>query len=285
MEIKLNFDYKVFITSHNSPDVCKSAESLLTAGCSKDRIFIVIDDADPRFEEYVNMDYDVYVFHKQDYVDILDIGMSKMNPQLSAVLYARAAVEDIAKSMKLQYFIVMDDDVYGFRYRYVENDKLCSKPVHNFDDLIFAYVKFMENSDSICLSFANDGSFIGGSDAVTSGKILERRSCHTIFIRRTDREFEWKFAVNEDYVSSLLYANIGKLMFTLPFVQRTISGMNNRIEGMHDLYENTTDFQRAFYNVIACPWTCKVALYKNTYVVRTNKDSAYPKIISDRYRR
>ena len=71
----------------------------------------------------------------------------------------------------------------------------------------------------------------------------------------------------------------------LPFVQRTISGMNDRQEGMHDLYESTTEFQRAFYNVIACPWTCTVTEYKNHFIVRTDKNTAYPKIVSSKYRR
>ena len=277
-------DFAIFITSHNSPDECKSFYSLRKAGY-KESVYIVIDDEDPQYEVYKDHVFNLLVFHKQDYIDKLDIGMSKSNPQRAAVLYARAAVEDFAKEKGLDYFIVMDDDLYGFRYRYIENNRLCSRPVENFNVLIDNYIQFMKDSNSICVSFANDGSFIGGADVVSSGKILERRSCHTIFLRDTSKEFIWKFAVNEDYVTSLLYANIGKLMFTLPFVQRTISGMNDRQEGMHDLYESTSEFQRAFYNVIACPWTCTVTEYKNHFVVRTNKNTAYPKIVSDRYRR
>ena len=280
MGIKLKFS--IFITSHNSPYECISYASLRTAGYTGD-IYIVIDDADPQFDEYSRSGNNLVVFHKQDYIEKLDIGMSKLNPQLAAVLYARAAVEDFAKQMDLDYFMVMDDDIYGFRYRYADKNKLCSKPVENFDILIDNYIQFMKESNSLCLSFAHDGSFIGGLSAIP--KILERRSCHTIFLRDTSKEFEWKFAVNEDYVSSLLYANIGKLMLTLPFVQRNISGMNDRQEGMHDLYESTTEFQRAFYNVIACPWACVVSEYNNHFVVRTNKSTAYPKIISSRYRR
>lgn len=280
MEKELNFS--IFITSHNSPDECRSFYSLRKAGY-KGQIYIVIDDADPQYDVYIEHVFNLKVFHKQDYVDKLDIGMSKVNPQLAAVLYARAAVEDFAKDMGLDYFIVMDDDLYGFRYRYIDGTKLCSRPVENFNWLVDNYIQFMNESNAICLSFANDGSFIGGASAVE--KILERRSCHTIFLRDTRKEFEWKFAVNEDYVSSLLYANVGQLMFTLPFVQRNISGMNDRQEGMHDLYESTTEFQRAFYNVIACPWTCTVTEYKNHFVVRTNKNSAYPKIVSSKYRR
>lgn len=283
---KLSYSFCIFITSHNSPHECKSYDSLIQAGHTcKENICLVVDDADPSLNEYKNSKYNLVVFNKQKYVDKLDIGMSKENPQLAAVLYARAAVEDAAKTMGLDYFIVMDDDLYGFRYRYIEDNKLCSKPVENFDKLIDNYIEFMNTSNSLCLSFAHDGSFIGGADSILSGKMLERRSCHTIYLRDASKDFEWKFAVNEDYVTSLLYANVGKLMFTLPFVQRTISGMNDRQEGMHDLYENTTSFQRAFYNVIACPWTCKVTDYKGKYVVRTNKNTAYPKIISDRYRR
>lgn len=279
---KLNFS--IFITSHNSPDECRSFYSLRKAGYTEP-IYIVIDDEDPQYEVYKEHVFNLLVFHKQDYIDKLDIGMSKSNPQRAAVLYARAAVEDFAKEKGLDYFIVMDDDLYGFRYRYVEGNKLLSRPVESFKRLIDTYIQFMNESNSICLSFANDGSFIGGADVVTSGKMLERRSCHTIFLRDVSKEFEWKFAVNEDYVSSLLYANIGKLMFTLPFVQRNISGMNDRQEGMHDLYESTTEFQRAFYNVIACPWTCTVTEYKNHFVVRTDKNTAYPKIVSSKYRR
>ena len=274
-------DFAIFITSHNSPYVCYSYVALNDAGYTGTK-YIVIDDNDPKFSDYIRMP-NMLVFHKQDYVDKLDIGMSKVNPQLAAVLYARAAVEDFAKELGLKYFIVMDDDIHGFRYRYLKGNKLCSKPVENFDWLIYNYIEFMNETNSICLSFANDGSFIGGASAI--GKILERRSCHTIFLRDTTKEFEWKFAVNEDYVSSLLYANKGVLMFTLPFVQRNISGMNDREEGMHELYKSTTEFQRAFYNVIACPWTCTVSEYKGHNVVRTNKNTAYPKIISDKYRR
>ena len=279
MEKELNFS--IFITSHNSPYECKSWDSLMAAGYSG-AMYIVIDDDDPLFDKYARFP-NVLVFNKQEYVDKLDIGMSKENPQLASVLYARAAVEDFAKELKLNYFMVMDDDIYGFRYRYVKDNKLCSKPVENFDWLIYNYIEFMNKSNSICLSFANDGSFIGGASAVD--KILERRSCHTVFLRNVKKEFEWKFAVNEDYISSLLYANIGTLMFTLPFVQRNISGMNDRKEGMHDLYESTTEFQRAFYNVVACPWTCKVTDYKDRYVVRTDKKTAYQKIVSSKYRR
>lgn len=275
-------NFSVFITSHNSPYKCISYASLRTAGYTGN-IYIVIDDEDPQFDEYDRSGNNLVVFHKQDYIDKLDIGMSKTNPQRAAVLYARAAVEDFAKQSGLKYFMVMDDDIYGFRYRIPDGCKLCSKPVEKFDTLIDNYIQFMQASNAMCLSFAHDGSFIGGVSAI--GKILERRSCHTIFLRDVSKEFEWKFAVNEDYVSSLIYANTGKLMMTLPFVQRNISGMNDRPEGMHDLYESTTDFQRAFYNVIACPWTCTVTEYKNKFVVRTNKNTAYPKIVSSKYRR
>lgn len=281
MEKELKFS--IFITSHNSPNECKSFDSLRTAGYTGN-IHIVIDDNDPQFDAYKKV-ANVLVFNKQEYVDKLDIGMSKENPQLAAVLYARAAVEDFAKDMGLDYFIVMDDDLLGFRYRYVKDNKLCSKPVENFDEVIYNYIEFIKASNSLCLSFAHDGSFIGGAECVLSGKMLERRSCHTLYLRDASKEFNWRFAVNEDYVTSLLYANVGELMFTLPFVQRTISGMNDRKEGMHDLYESTSEFQRAFYNVIACPWTCSVAEYKGHKVVRTNKNIAYPKIISDKYRR
>lgn len=278
-------NFAVFITSHGSPFNIPSLKAIRDSGYTG-AVYIVVDNLDETLSDYELLDEQVIVFDKMHYVHTLDIGMSTINPQLSAVLYARAAVEDIARQMELKYFMVMDDDLYGFRYRYPVDNKLRSYPVENIECLIYNYIEFMNVSNSICLSFANDGSFIAGVDAILSGKIMERRSCHTIFLRDTEKEFDWKFAMNEDYISSLLYANTGQLMFTLPFVQRTIRGMNNRSSsGMYDAYKNSTEFQRAFYNTVACPWTCKPTMYKGHYVVRVNKDSAYPKIISAKYQK
>ena len=279
-------DFAVFITSHNSPDCCPSLVSLRDAGYTG-LAYIVVDDKDPALSAY----YDFYskdklcVFSKEDYVQTLDIGMSKITPQLAAVLYARAYVENIAKMMGLRYFMVLDDDIIGFRFRMPVDNKLISIPAHNMDQILEAYLAYIESTDIVCLSFANDGSFIGGVSSYE--KILERRSCHTIFIRDVSKPFEWSFAVNEDYISSLRMANIGKLLYTMPFVQRVITGMNNREDaksGMANMYKTTTEFQRAFYATVARPDVCKPSVYNGRYVISVNKGSAYPKLISDKYR-
>lgn len=274
-------DFAIFITSHKSPNECKSRDSLRACGYTGP-IHIVVDNLDPTRGEYES---DVIIFDKAHYVYSLDTGISSENPQYAAVLYARAAVEEIAKRMGYKYFIVMDDDITGFRIRYTINGSLKSYSNFNIEDVILSYIDFMNVSNSICIALANDGSFIGGADIVVSGKMLERRTCHTVFLRDVDKPLDWSFAVNEDYITSLRYGNIGTLMFTLPFLQRNITGMNDREEGMHDVYISTTDFQRSFYSVIACPWTCKPRLYKGKYVNSMNKDTAFPKIISSSYRR
>ena len=284
MERKLKFD--IFILTHNNPNNCRTIESLKSANYTG-HISLVVDDEDPSLDKYFELGYDIYVFNKLDYLKKIDVGSSKVNPQLTSAVYARNAVEDIAKNKDIDYFIVMDDDLLGFRYRYIKDNKLCSQPVENFDAVIDNYIEFMRVSNSICVSFATDSSFIGGLDVITSGKILEKRACFTVYFRRTDKPMKWRFTSHEDYITSLIYCNIGEVMFTLPFVQRNISGMGDRKDesGNKNMYENTTDFQTAFYNVIACPWACGIMEYKNHVVVRTDKNTAYPKIISDKYRR
>ena len=273
-------DFAVFITSHESPYVCKSLTSLVENGYTG-AIYLVIDDMDKRIVEYKSETRKTLVFHKLHYVETLDIGMSTYNPQLAAVLYARAAVEDFAKALGLKYFCVMDDDLIGFRVRLPIDNKLASFKSINLDRVFDAYIEYMDNTPICCLSFANDGSFIGGVSAFD--KVLERRSCHTVFIRDTERPFDWSFAVNEDYISSLRMSNVGSVMFTLPFVQRTITGMGDRDEGMSDVYKTTSDFQRAFYATIARPDVCLPRYYNDKFVIGVNKKGAYPKIISDYY--
>ena len=276
-------NFAVFITSHNSPNECKSLDSLRLAGY-KGKVYIVIDDLDPAKDKY-HYD-DLLVFDKEKYVRSLDTGLPSKSPQYSAVLYARAAVEDFAKQMHLNYFCVLDDDIVGFRFRYI--DKMCklrASQVSDMESVFSAYTEYMQDCSIACLSFANDGSFIAGADAVLSGTMLERRTCHTIFIRKVSIPIDWSFAINEDYITSIREGNSGKLFFTLPFVQRTITGMNDRANGMHDVYATTSDFQRSFYSVIACPWTCTPKMYKGKYVNGMCKDTAFPKIVSSRYRK
>ena len=276
-------NFAVFITSHESPDECKSAKSLRENGYTG-KIYIVVDDLDSKLLAYDKIyDDDLCVFPKAHYVAKLDIGMSTQNPQLAAVLYARAAVEDFAKGFGLRYFCVMDDDLVGFRVRLPINNKLGTFRKFSMDKVFESYIDYLSNTDINCLSFANDGSFIGGISAFD--KVLERRSCHTVFIRDSHKPFDWSFAVNEDYISSLRMAQTGQVMFTMPFMQRTITGMGDRDVGMSDVYKTTSDFQRAFYATIARPDVCVPKYYNNHFVIGVNKKGAYPKILSDYYKK
>lgn len=276
-------DFAVFIISHNNPYKCTTYEALRVSGYTG-QIYIVVDTFDPSLTQYLDKYPEVLVFDKTQYFTDIDIGESHNGAHLSVAIYARAAVEDMAKSLNLKYFIVFDDDIVGFRIRYPVNNKLISFPVLNIGSIFESYIELLSTTNIGCLSFANDGSFIGGIDSFNT--VVDKRVCYTVFIRDVTKPLTWSFTVNEDHISSLRMSPVGYLMFTLPFVQRTITGMNNRVnDGSATMYSTTTDFQRAFYSTIVRPDVCKPRYYKNQFVISTDKQNAFPKIISDKYRK
>lgn len=282
-------DSAIFITSHERPDMY-SYETLRRVGYTG-KIYIVLDDKDRMLDEYTAKYEDVFIFNKEKYVPITDLGSSQIHPKLSAVLYPRLEVEQLAKELGLSTFVVMDDDVKNFRYRYPSEDGRSCKSgvIHNFDKVLDIYFEFMQISGAQCMSFTNNFMFVHGAASVfKDGRSFERRSCHNVFLRMVSRPLNWTFAMNEDYISALREGSLGNLWLVPPFVEEQLVDMNNFKEqkgGMFDFYQSTSSFERAFYATVACPWCCKPVMYGNKFVIGVDKDRAYQKIISSSFKK
>ena len=109
-------DLTVFILSHKSPNKCETLDALIKCNY-KGKWYILIDDEDDFINEYkVKYGDNLVIYHKEDYKRNVDLGYSVMNlASYAHSIFARNALEDIAKSMGLKHYIVSDDDVYVAR--------------------------------------------------------------------------------------------------------------------------------------------------------------------------
>lgn len=280
-------DFAVFICTHGRPHNQRTLEYLLSHGYTG-KWYLVVDDLDPTIDDYPYKD-NVIIFHKYPFVEMTDTCISTFNPQLSAVLYARNAVEHIANELNLNYFVVMDDDIVGLRVRLFENGSLKSYRINqSLDQVFMAYVKYMENTPIDCLSFGCSNVFIGG-DKFMWANFTQRRACHNIFIRSTKRDLKWSCVMNEDYATALRLGNIGKIFLTPPLVQQENTPNNSDVitndGGMAKFYATTNSFVRAFYPAVLRPDVVRPRLYKGKFVIGINRNSAWPAIISSNYKK
>lgn len=275
--------YEVFIISHERSDRVETYDTLRTAGYTG-RINVVIDDEDIQLQQYQNrFGQELVIFNKQMYIDKVDTITNKKG--LSTAVYARQFVEDRAYELSLDAYITMDDDVINLRHRYVEGDVVKSqKLTQNLDKVLDAYVDFMVSCNLSAVSFSNVMLYIGGVDDIEQ-RIIGNREMYQIHIRNTKFPVEWKSVINNDAITELLCARQGYHLWSLPFVIYDSPKMNTLSGGMKSVYNSLTEFERAFMATIALPSVCRPVISKNHIVIGRNKKSAYPVVLSSRYKK
>lgn len=271
----------MFVISHNRPK-CKTAKYL--SEHSKLSWYIIIDDTDKYTDDYIKLwgIERIKVFNKNDIILNTDTFTHDKLP--TSAVYARNFVESIATS---KYFVVLDDDISDFRFRYF-TDKMCSKRLEffEFDTIIELYTKFMESSEHmnwICMS--TNSVYVGGSNVFTDEFITNQRLGYNIFIRKNTNKISWKSFIYEDLITSIYQAIDGKLNLTLPFVTFTADEMGKSSDTSgNSYYTSTSSLYRSMFCVVANPSCTKLLYKKGKFIPCTIKDKAFPKIISGGYK-
>ncbi len=273
-------DFAIFIPSNGRPDEQLTLKVLLDAGYDGDW-YIVIDDLDATGQEYKDAYGEhVLIFDKKNYFYNADTYTTL--EYLNTVLYARNAIEDMAKEMNLKYFWVVDDDIKGFYIRYEKDGKLASEKVTDINKMIDAFINFMESGNMTGISTGSGSSYIGGLQKFYHEP--KRRSMQCIF-RDTSKSIKWVSFINEDYITEVNQGIVGDIFFELREVQHSAVPLGKgRKGGNTDYYKNTSPFERSFLAVIAQPSVFCVD-GKTGGIRLISKHYSYPKIISSKWKK
>ena len=93
----------------------------------------------------------------------------------------------------------------------------------------------------------------------------------------------------DDYTTSIINGVVGKLFLTLYSLevivrpQYTQKGANKK-DGMVDFYKNTNSFERSYCSYMVAPSFINVRYWKGNFIPIMDKDKAYPKILSSRFK-
>lgn len=269
----------VFICTHGRPDAQHTLKTLRRAGYTG-KIYLLLDDEDETYRYYHhNLDDcdDILQFNKQYYIDTVDIGRS--DAKRKAILYAKCACEDYSKHLDLDAFIIADDDITDFRFRYEQDGKLLTQYVtQNMDEIINSYYKFILDGNICMTSFGTNQMFMGG--LISDERKGEFRIPYNFLFRNTSIPFKWISEMNEDTIS-VLAEHGNKYMIQLPFIKLEMKElMAGAKGGMTEFYNQMTTGTRIGTILMYSPSNVKYIATAKKITHAIKKDNAFPKLIS-----
>ena len=284
-------DFGVLILSHGRPDLVATTITALTEGGYRSagytgKWWIVLDTEDPTAEQYAaRWGADRLLFFDKDEVaetfDLADNGGSR-----GVIVYARNAAAVLARDLGLAYYMQLDDDYTYFAHRLERDGHLAYSPTRRMDDVLEAFVDFLDASGALTVAFAQAGDFIGGIHGAFRRPIL-RKAMNT-FIARTDRPIRFVGRINEDVNTYVWRGSQGDLFLTSTDFAIDQKNTQTQGGGMTGAYLDGGTYLKSFYTVMFAPSCVKIStLGESAHRVHhhVSWNHAVPKIVSDRHRK
>lgn len=275
--LKMN-DFCVFVISHGKPEN-DTYKQLKLCNCEYP-IYIVIDDKDPKLNEYIEKygKENVCIFNKVEYSKKCDM-MDNFDFD-KVIVFARNACYDFAEKLGYKYFIELDDDYTSFLFRFPKKKCLSVKKT-GINTIFDLYRQFYDiNKNMKMLAFKQGGDF---SDIHT----VNRKTMNALFCS-TERRVIFNGRINEDVNAYTRGNQLGEIFITLPVIQlcqrQTQSG-----NGMSETYLKYGTYTKSFYSVIQSPSCVKISILQSPTSFRIhhqiNHKTCDVKIISSRYKK
>jgi hypothetical protein len=277
--------FAVFILTHGRPHNQLTVKTLQDLGYDGD-LYLVVDDQDNTFDEYVKVwgADKVVVFHKDHFIKHTDTGLH--NPVPKFAVFARNAIEFIARTMGYKTFMMLDDDITKLRVRLPVGNSLKSFQFNgNFNSILKMSVDFVLDCNIACMGLGFCNLYIGGVENFNKEN-PRQRLCAEAFIRNTSHPMLWRLNMVEDLITSIDAAMRGEVWFQFLPIQCEIKISEGVVEGGNsDVYRQLGMYRISFMPVIAYPSANAVKYGKKSWITTTTPDKCIPKIISSRYRK
>lgn len=275
-------DFAVFICTHGRPTAQHTLKALRTAGYSG-KIYLVVDDEDPTVDglRVVSQEYaaEILMFNKHLFISRSDTGTNEIHNK--CILYAKNFCEQVALEKNLTAFVIADDDIVGFRFRYKNEGHLRSARVYSTLDGIFSLlVEYMLSTDMLALGMGYPQMYFNSDEDISKHRIP-----YQFVFRNVSKKVEWMSWFQEDIVTAIYYNSIGELLLSLPIVQLMVMSCDGEDGGMKSEYVSNPSIKRAMQQFVYLPSMFKIKWSKQMYKACVQWNNAYPKVLSGRYKK
>lgn len=277
-------DFAIFILTHGRANDQKTLKMLKENGYTG-QYFLVVDNLDEQLEEYQKKYKDhVIVFDKLAAWEITDTFYN--GKMLKAVVFPRNVVFQYAREKGIKEFAMCDDDISRLNYKNIEGGKLVTKKItSNIDQIIEAYVNYVEQAKITVLGMCEDGVFIGGVNQLVLNGYTPSIGKFIFF--RTADEVKYRGLYYEDNIATYDIPLQGRMSFS-PTIISTVSQIDTKKTkgGMHDVYENTSSgYTCSFMVLMAHPSGIKISQKKDSWKVRKSQDNLRPMLLDEKWRK
>jgi hypothetical protein len=279
--------FAAFILTNKRPDRVYTYTNLRESGYTG-LVYFVVDDLDPALPAYQKKYGDhVLVFSKQEVAQAFDLADTFHN-QLGAVVFARNAVAGLARTLRIDTYVMLDDDYTRFQYRFDREGNYKGAKIKNLDAIFAAMANYHKTSGAATLAMAQGGDFIGGGQGTYGAGISLRRKAMNTFFCRLDRPFLFLGRINEDVNTYVTLGGRGVLFLTVNAVAIDQKQTQSNDGGMSDFYRQNGTYFKSFYTVLMSPSCVRIAT-----MGRTNRRLhhlvlwryAVPKIVDEKHRK
>ena len=281
-------DFAAFILTHGRPDRVHTYTTLRTSGYTG-KIYLVIDDEDKTGDEYRKKYGDeVLTFSKAEISKTFDEG-DNFNDR-RAIVYARNACYELAKSVGVKHFIQLDDDYVSFALRYNSRGEYGWSRVKKLDEVLEAMMEFYLATGCTSIAMSQGGDHMGGGAGGHTPTL--RRKCMNSFLCTTDKPIGFFGRVNEDVNTYTTLGRRGSLFFTASQAMLVQKQTQSNAGGMTEMYLDSGTYVKSFYSVMYAPSCVKVGGLSNPQAKQNyrihhaiNWHVAVPKIIRENHRK
>lgn len=284
--MKMNDDFAVFILTHGRADNQITLKTLQKAQYDG-RLYFLIDDEDEQQERYKELYGDsVIVFNKAEQEGTFDI-MDNFKGR-NVVVFARNVLNDIAKSLGIRYYMVLDDDYNRLEFIAYDAKTVIQKrhEIANINKVISAMLEYFIDTPFTCIAMCQGGDLIGGR--ASSVWTQHKRKVMNSFLCSTDRPFQFMGRINEDTNTYVALGAKGHIFATIPELvlhQRETQGNPG---GLTEFYLETGTYYKSFYTVMLQPSSVHCSLMGQTNPRlhhRIKWVNTVPMIIREEYRK
>lgn len=249
--------------------------------------YVVLGNDDPTHDDYVE-EYGaehVVVFDKEAYAETSDLGIN--SSERAAILFARNAAPDIAKSLGYDYFIELDDDYMKMDHRYNSNHEYIEHNIVNLDAVFAAMTEFVHNT-GIVVAMSQNGDWVGGPNGNLGARIGGERKAMNSFVRPSDDPVKFRGLINEDVNTYTELGGRGHVFLTTNAVSLKQTGTQQSDGGLSTLYQDNGTYVKAFHTIMRCPsntkvWTVGHISPRIHHI--TTKRHAFSKILHERHKK
>lgn len=252
-ENSLSSAFAVFILTHGRPDSVITYNTLRKCGYTG-RLYLIVDDEDKTVGRYIeNFGRDrVIVFGKKEVADKFDEGNNFDDRR--AAMMARNASFEIAISLGISRFVLLEDDYYYFGFRDLSGARI----IKNMDSVFQACLKFFNSTNISSFSFAQGGDHIGGFCGIRS-----KRKAMNLFLCAPERRFSFVGTMNDDVNTFVTHGSRGLLFLTFTGLQLDQKDTQISSGGMSEFYIRFGTYCKSFTTVMMMPSSVRVAVMQS----------------------